>query len=95
MPHHSTTRVLTTHVGSLIRPDPMPIQDRMHGTDRRTLHIGMLAAQPLADLRSTPARVFLLELDDGLLDLKGELAGMAVGSSGAIRQPLNPTVLVP
>jgi 5-methyltetrahydropteroyltriglutamate--homocysteine methyltransferase len=23
MPHHSTTRVLTTHVGSLIRPDPM------------------------------------------------------------------------
>src|SRR6184192_1111957 len=34
----------------------MPIQDRVHGTDRRTLHLGVLAAQPFADLRSTPDR---------------------------------------
>jgi len=39
--------------------------------------------------------MFALELDDGLLDLEGELAGMPVGSAGAIRQPISPTVLVP
>src|SRR5437764_12724235 len=55
----------------------------------------MLPAQPFAQLRSTPAGVLLLELDDGLLDLEGELAGMAVGPSGAIRQAIHPTVLVP
>src|SRR6059058_529791 len=66
----------------------------MHGTDRRTLHLGVLAAQPFAQLRSTPAGVLLLELDDGLLDLEGELAGMPVGPSGAIRQAIQPTVLV-
>src|SRR5438105_12757276 len=44
----------------------------------------MLPAQPFAQLRSTPVGVLLLELDDGLLDLKGELAGMPVGPSGAI-----------
>src|SRR5207248_1737143 len=54
----------------------------------------MLPAQPFAQLRSTPAGVLLLELDDGLLDLKGELAGMPVGPSGAIRQAIQPTVLV-
>src|SRR5437016_511177 len=54
----------------------------------------MLPAQPFAQLRSTPAGVLLLELDDGLLDLEGELAGMPVGPSGAIRQAIQPTVLV-
>src|SRR5213592_1684980 len=38
--------------------------------------------------------LLLLELDDGLLDLEGELTGMPVGPSGAIRQALHPAVLV-
>src|SRR5205085_5778127 len=43
----------------------------------------------------SPAGMLLLQLHDRLLDLEGELAGMAVGPSGAIRQAIHPTVLVP
>ena len=71
----------------------MSIQDRMHGADRRALDLRVLAPQAFADLRSTPAGVLLLELDDGLLDLAGELAGMAVGPPGAIRQASTPQSL--
>ena len=66
----------------------------MHGADRRTLHLRVLAAQSFSDLRSSPAGVFLLELDDGLLDLEGELSSVPIGSSGAIGQTLHPAVLV-
>src|SRR6516162_8925787 len=66
----------------------------MHGTDRRALDLRVLAAQTFADLRSTPAGVLLLELDDGLLNLKGQLPGVTVGPPGAVRQPLHPAVLV-
>src|SRR5437763_1946836 len=66
----------------------------MHGTDRTTPHLRVLAAQPFTRLGGPRAGVRLLELGDGLLDLEGELAGMAVGPSGAIRQALHPAILV-
>jgi len=48
----------------------------MHGTDRRTVHLGVLATQAFADLRRSPAGVLTLELQDGLLDLERQLAGV-------------------
>jgi hypothetical protein len=39
--------------------------------------------------------MFLLELQDRLLDPEGQLAGMPVGPAGAVRQPRDPAVLVP
>src|SRR6516165_3645852 len=58
------------------------------------MHFGVLAAQALADLRSAPAGMLLLELHDELLDLERQLAGMAVRPTGAIRQAINPAILV-
>src|SRR6516165_4736357 len=72
---------------SAATPDQaVPIEDRMHGADRRAVHLRVLPAQAFTDLRSTPAGVLLFELDDGLLDLEGQLSGVAIGSPGAIRQ---------
>ena len=45
---------------------------------RRTVHLGMLAAQPFTDLRSTAAGVLALKLQDRRLDLERQLAGMPV-----------------
>src|SRR6185312_5328946 len=72
----------------------VPIQDGVHGADGRTVHLGVLPAQPLANLGSTPAGVLLLELHDELLDLEGQLSGMTVRPAGAIRQAIQPAVLV-
>jgi len=44
------------HAAAPASDQPMPIQDRMHGTDRRAVHLRVLTAQPFADLRSTPVR---------------------------------------
>src|SRR5437763_317904 len=61
----------------------------MHGTDRRTLHLGVLAAQPFTQLGSTPAGVLLLELDDGLLDREGELSDIV---DAGVRTQADPCV---
>jgi hypothetical protein len=71
----------------------MPVQDRVHRADRRTLHIPVQPAQAFANLRSAPIGALLLQLNDQLLDLKRQLPRMSVGSTGAIRQTLNATVL--
>ena len=42
------------------------MQHRMHGTDRGQLDIVVFAADLLADLRRTPARVLPLDLQDEL-----------------------------
>jgi hypothetical protein len=48
----------------------MPIQHRVHRTDRRQLDIAVKPPQLLADLWRAPARVFLLQLHDQRLNLK-------------------------
>ena len=72
----------------------MAIEHRVHGADRRGLDVAVQAAQLLADLRRTPARVLPLELHDQLLDLEGQLVGLPVGPAAAIGQPVEPAILV-
>jgi hypothetical protein len=73
----------------------MPIEHGMHGTDRRQLDLAVLAADLLADLRCSPARVLALELQDQVLDLKRQPAALPIGSAAAIGQPFQAAVLVP
>lgn len=72
----------------------MPIKHRMSGADRRSVHIGVQASQPFLDLRSTPARLVLLEADDQRLDLHRQLIGVAVGPARSVGQALDPRAVV-
>src|SRR5438309_6284687 len=62
----------------------MAIEHRVHGADGRGVDIAMEPPELLADLRSAPAGALALELNDQLLDLKGQLVGLPVGPSTAI-----------
>jgi hypothetical protein len=58
----------------------------VHSADRWQLYIGVKTSQLLADLRCAPARAFLLQLHDELLDLERKLVRLTVGSPAAIRE---------
>src|ERR1700685_1801084 len=72
----------------------VPIKHAMYSADRGELDILVLAADLLADLRSAPARVLALDLKDQLLDLKGQLAALPVGSAASVRQSFQSGILV-
>lgn len=66
----------------------------MDGADGGGMDIRVEPPQSLADLGRPPARLVLLQLHDQLLDLKGELIGVAVGPAAAIGQTLQAAILV-
>src|SRR5882757_5481667 len=72
----------------------MPVQHRMHGTDGGQRDLRVPPFDLLADLRSSPAGVLLLQLHDQLLDLKRQSIGMTVRTARPVGQPLHPAVFV-
>ena len=72
----------------------MPVEDGVDGADGGTGQCRIPAPEALADLRRSPARILLLELDDQLLDLHRELVGVPVGPPAAVGQPVQAAVLV-
>ncbi len=55
---------------------PVPIQHRVHGADGRQMDLAVPSADLLPDLWRSPARMLALELQDQVLDLKGQLAAL-------------------
>src|SRR5215472_3076772 len=70
------------------------IEHRMDGAFGRDLDTRKSPRQALADLPSTPARVLALDVEDVVLDLKGELMGISIRTSAPVGQPLNSALLV-
>jgi hypothetical protein len=66
----------------------------VHGADGRSLDIDMEPPELLADLRRPPAGSLPLELNNQLLDLKGQLVRLPVGPPTAIGQSIEAAVLV-
>ena len=58
----------------------VPIQDRVHGADRRQTDSQTQPLDLLANLRSTPAGVLPAKLNDPGLQRFGQAVGLAVGS---------------
>src|SRR5687768_7000311 len=74
----------------------VPIEHRVDGADGRTVgQVRHLLAELLADLRCAPARVLALQPDNPGLDGGRHLVGLPLRPPAAIRQALNPAVLVP
>jgi hypothetical protein len=72
----------------------MAIQHRVHGANRWGLDIAMQTAKLVADLGCTPVGVLTLELNDRLLDLKGQPVGVSVRPSTAVGESVEPAILV-
>src|SRR5215472_17386481 len=74
---------------------PVPIQNRMDGADGRNPHLlGQPAHQELPDLPGAPVGLVLLGPDDRGLNLARQLIGIADRPPGAVRQSLEPVLLV-
>src|SRR6266702_3160699 len=72
----------------------MAIEHRMDGALGRDGNSGESAQEALANLAGTPAGVLALHVQDEIFHLEGKLIRISVGSSGSVRQPLHPTLLV-
>src|ERR1700745_4513642 len=55
---------------------------------------GEPARQALADFASAPAGMLTLHIQEVVLDLKGKLVSVTIGTSAAVREPVNPALLV-
>src|SRR5512134_3325702 len=72
----------------------MPVQHRVHGANGRQADPKIQAPELLADLRSSPARMFLLVPEDQVLDLKRQAVRLPIRPPGPIRQSLQTTALI-
>jgi len=86
-----------------LRPTPHPaaaldqtvaIKHGMNGAFGRDGNTGEAPQQAFLDLSSAPAGVLALHVQNEVLDLKGKLVGVAIGTTTPIVQPLDPTLLV-
>jgi hypothetical protein len=66
----------------------------MHSTDGRTVDIRIDSSQSLSDLGSSPMAELFLEIHDQFLNLHRKLIGLTIRTPAAVRQPIDPTVLV-
>ena len=72
-------------------PDqPVAVQHRVDGADRRAVHLRPALAEPLANLRRAPGRILLLQPDDRLLDGHRQLIRVSIRAPAAVRQPPHP-----
>src|ERR1700731_2032496 len=73
----------------------MAIEHRVNSAAGRNLNLTRKAAQQaFVDLASTPVRLLSLEVDDGGLDLLGQLVAVTPGPPRTVRQGLQPRLFV-
>src|SRR5688572_19647904 len=72
----------------------MPIEHGMHGANGGQADAKIQAPELLADLRSSPTRMFLLVPEDQVLDLKGQAVRLPIRPAGSIRQAFQTTALI-
>ena len=73
----------------------MPVQHHMDSADGWWLDHGKLFDKLILDLGCSPGPVLLLEPQNGLLDLEGQLVRMPVGALGSVLHPPDTKFLVP
>ena len=66
----------------------MAVEHGMDGAFRWELNHGERSGQLLPDLGCPPGGVFLLDPEDGALDLEGNHVGVTIGSPAAILEAL-------
>jgi hypothetical protein len=71
------------------------VRGEWEGTLRGDGNPGEPARQALANFARSPAGVFTLHIENVVLDLKGELVGVAIRTSAAIGESMNAAFLVP
>jgi hypothetical protein len=72
----------------------MAIEHGMEGAFGGNRNIGESAQPAFADLTGAPAGVLVLHVEDVVLDLKGELVGVAIGAPAAVDEPVPAALLV-
>jgi hypothetical protein len=70
----------------------MPVQHGMDGADRRAPQVRIAPAQPLANLGGAPARKFMLEAHDPLLNDRRQAIGVPVGTTAPIGEPVGAAI---
>jgi hypothetical protein len=68
-----------------------------HGVDGalgRDGNTGEPAGQALANFASTPAGMLPFHVENVVLDLKGKLVSVTIGTPASVREPMNPAFLV-
>src|ERR1700730_7319582 len=73
----------------------MAIEHSMDRAFGRQWDVGEAAQQPLADFASTPAGMFVADIQNVILHLKGKLVSVAIGTPPSVGQPLHPTSRIP
>jgi len=66
------------------------IQNRMHGADGGQVDRAVQELDLVPDLLRPPTRVLFLELQDQVLDLKGQSIGVPIRAAAPIGQALDP-----
>src|SRR5215469_2769772 len=84
----------TTPRASAALHQTIAIQDGVDGAFGRDRNPGEAAQQAFADFASSPTGVLALHVQDVVLDLKGKLVGIAIGTSAAIGQAVNAAFLI-
>src|SRR5690348_6937813 len=72
----------------------MAIEHSMDRAFSRQWDVGEAAQQPLADFTSTPARMFVLHIQNVILHLKGKLVSVAIGTPASVGQPMHSAFLI-
>jgi len=72
----------------------MPIEHGVHSANGREVDVAVTAADLLADLWRSPARVLLAQPHDQLLDLEGQAIGVPIRTTRPIGQSFQTTILV-
>lgn len=70
------------------------IEHRVDRAVRRSMDVRIQSTKPLSNLRSAPARLVLLELNDELLDLHRKLISVSAWPPRAVGQTFQAAILV-
>ena len=72
----------------------MAIEHGMDGAFGGKWDVGEAAQQSLADFPSAPTGMLTLHIQDVVLHLKGQLIGIAIGTSASVGEPVNAAFLI-
>jgi hypothetical protein len=84
----------TTTPATALLDQTVAIQHGMDGAFGGKGNLGESTEQALANFASTPTGVLVLHVQNVVLDLKGKLVGVAIGTPASVGEPVNPALLV-
>ena len=84
----------TTTPATAALDQTVAIEHGMDGAFGGKGDLGESAEQALANLASTPAGVLVLHVQNVVLDLKGKLVGIAIGTAASVGESLHAAFLI-